>query len=280
MLSTLVSLDSATREYVNLVDIVAYRRPSANRLFDQIYMMEGDMLTQVDVMKDYLSDKDVIFMGDGDGMSMLFGLFASKDIIRSPKSIALLDFDERIVNNAVNFSKEYNFKDKLIFLGEKYNIIESIPEKHEGRYDFFYINPPYGSKNTGISCEVWLHRCMDLCKSESSGCIVIPYDIKQNWTVKAMRYIQRFLLEHGFVIRDMISYMHGYHLKDNPMLRSATLIVDRVESIKSEYSSQNLPTKLLKYLYGSPRPIPRYICDDGTLMGTPDYNWEYGKSFW
>lgn len=111
MLSTLVSLDSATREYINLVDIVAYRRPSANRLFDQIYMMEGDMLTQVDVMKDYFSDKDVIFMGDG--MSMLFGLFASKDIIRSPKSIALLDFDERIVNNAVNFSKEYNFKDKL-----------------------------------------------------------------------------------------------------------------------------------------------------------------------
>jgi len=29
------------------------------------------------------------------------------DIIRSPKSITLLDFDERIVNNAVNSSKEY-----------------------------------------------------------------------------------------------------------------------------------------------------------------------------
>lgn len=39
MLSTLLS--SVSREYVNLVDIVAYRRPAANRLFDQIYMMEA-----------------------------------------------------------------------------------------------------------------------------------------------------------------------------------------------------------------------------------------------
>lgn len=74
--------------------------------------------------------------------------------------------------------------------------------------------------------------------------------------------------------------MHSYHLKDNPVLRSATLIVDRVESIESKYSSQKLPIELLKNLYGSPRPIPIFICDDGTLTGTPDYNWEYGKEFW
>lgn len=168
------------------MDIVAHRRPSVNRLFDQIYMMTGDMLTQVDVMKDYLSNKDVIFMGDGDGMSMLFGLFASKDIINPPKSISVLDFDERIVNNALNFSKEFNFDDKLAFFCEKYNVIECVAEKHRNRYDFFYINPPYGSKNAGISCEVWLHRCMDLCKPASSGCIIIPYDMNQSWTVKAM----------------------------------------------------------------------------------------------
>ena len=64
MLSSLLSSASVVREYVSLVDIVAYRRPTANRVFDQIYMMTGDMLTQVNVMQDYLTDKDVIFLGD------------------------------------------------------------------------------------------------------------------------------------------------------------------------------------------------------------------------
>ena len=113
MLSSLLSSASVVREYVSLVDIVAYRRPAANRVFDQIYMMTGDMLTQVDVMQDYLTDKDVIFLGDGDGMSMLFGLFSVKNIINSPKSISVLDFDERIVNNIINFSLEYGFEEKL-----------------------------------------------------------------------------------------------------------------------------------------------------------------------
>lgn len=280
MLSTLLSTASVAREYVSLVDIVAYRRPSANRIFDQIYMMTGDMLTQVDVMQNYLSGKDVVFLGDGDGMSMLFGLFSVKEIIESPKSISVLDFDERIVNNILNFSQEFEFEKKLNLFSEKYNVIQTISDKYRNKYDFFYINPPYGSKNAGVSCEVWLHRCMDLCKSTCSGCIIIPYDLQQQWTVEAMLYIQKFLLEHGFIIRDMVSYMHSYHLKDNPILRSATLIVDRINVVESEYSYQELPTDLLKNLYGSPRPIPKYIRDDGTLTGVPDYDWKYGKKFW
>ena len=98
MLSSLLSSASVAREYVSLVDIVAYRRPAANRLFDQIYMMTGDMLTQVDVMQDYLTRKKVVFLGDGDSMSLLFGLFAVKEIISSPRSMTILDFDERIIN--------------------------------------------------------------------------------------------------------------------------------------------------------------------------------------
>lgn len=280
MLSSLLSSASVVREYVSLVDIVAYRRPAANRVFDQIYMMTGDMLTQVDVMQDYLANKDVIFLGDGDGMSMLFGLFSVKNIINSPKSISVLDFDERIVNNILNFSHEFKFEDKLHISCEKYNVIERIPKNHEKKHDFFYINPPYGSKNAGISCEVWLHRCMDLCKDACSGCIIIPYDREQEWTINAMVYVQKFLLENGFVIRDMVSYMHSYHLKDNPVLRSATLIVDRIKVKQSKYSLETLPKDLLKNLYGSPRPIPKYICDDNTPNGKADYEWEYGKEFW
>ena len=43
------------------------------------------------------------------------------------------------MNNAVNFSKEFNFEDKLAFSCEKYNVIECVAEKHRGRYDFFTL---------------------------------------------------------------------------------------------------------------------------------------------
>lgn len=278
MLSTLLSSSSVTSTNINLVDIVAHRRPTAYRSYDQIYMMTGDMLTQVNLMQDYLYNKDVIFLGDGDGMSMLFGLFAAKEIIQSPKSISVLDFDERIINNVLSFSKEYNINVK--FHCDKYNVIQRVPQKYMNKYNFFYINPPYGSKNSGKSCEAWLHRCMDLCKDESSGCIIIPYDPEQKWTIEAMLNIQKFLSEHGFVIRDMVSFMHSYHLKDNPHLHSATIIVDRVISINSEYTSQELPDKLVKNLYGEPCLIPKYIDDDESIKGKPNYKWKYGKKSW
>ena len=64
-----------------------------------------------------------------------------------------------------------------------------------GKPILFYINPPYGSKNKGLSTIAWLHRCMELCKQESSGCLVIPYDENVLWTVEAMRNIQDFLIK-------------------------------------------------------------------------------------
>ena len=278
MLSTLLPSSLVTSTNMNLVDIVVNRRPTANRSFDQIYMMAGDMLKQVELMQDYLYDRDIIFLGDGDGMSMLFGLFATREIIQSPKSISVLDFDERIINNALNFSKECNFNIK--FYCNKYNVIQRVPKKYMNKYNFFYINPPYGSKNSGMSCEAWLHRCMDLCKVESSGCIIIPYDPEKKWTIDAMLNIQTFLLAYGFVIRDMVSFIHSYHLHDNPHLRSATIIVDRVIPKTSEFTSQELPADFVKYLYGSTRPIPKYIDDDGSINGNPNYKWKYGRKHW
>lgn len=261
-------------EYSNLADEVAYRRPPANRLFDQIYMETGDMINQTLFMAQYVAGKDVIFLGDGDGMSMMFGLFGKEEIINAPKTMTVIDFDQRIVNNVANFSKEFAFD--VPINSRLYNVIEPIPQDLKQKFDFFYINPPYGSKNMGESTNVWLHRCMDLCNDKSEGCIVIPYDSTMEWTLTAMKNIQNFLIANGFVIRDMVSYMHRYHLKDNPSLKSATLIVERISPKKSDYEDKYLPMELVKHLYGRPRNIPKYIMEDETRLGEPDFNWVYG----
>ena len=123
---------------------------------------------------------------------------------------------------------------------------------------------------------------MDLCTYSCSGCIVIPYNIRWEWSRTAMRKIQGFLFEHGFVVRDMVSDLHQYHLADNPLLPSASIIVDRISQKDSPHCGQSLPSQYAISLYGKPRRIPHYIEIDPNAydLAKPDYNWEYGDAKW
>ena len=101
----------------------------------------------------------------------------------------------------------------------------SISDSNKNKYDFFYINPPYGSKNERKSRIVWLERCMSLCVRELPGIIIILYDEKISCTVKYMANIQAFLIRNGFAIKDMTPNIHHYHFPNYPnhssgMLRS------------------------------------------------------------
>lgn len=284
MLSDIFSEKTFSKKLVSLADTVTFYRPRPLRDFDQIYMMSGDMLAQAELMKSYIETKRIVFLGDGDGMSMLFGLLAVHEYFEPPKRMLVLDFDERILRNIDRFAQDNRFSSIGIAVETLlYNVIDILPDKMNGIYDFFYINPPYGSKNAGKSTLIWLDRCLELCTMNCSGCIVIPYDDRQPWSQDAMLNIQQYLVEHGFVVRDMVSQMHYYHLKDNPGLQSATIIVDRVARRDPDYSQQGIPIDSLKHLYGAPRPLPHYIRIDESdpMKGKADYDWLYGKEkFW
>jgi predicted methyltransferase len=202
------------REYANLADIVINSRPTPNREYDQIYMLNGDMVRQLWQVAEYIQGKNIIFLGDGDGMSMLLGLFAVKNYIASPKSMTVLDFDQRIINNISRFFHKHEISRCYETKCQLYNAIEPITSELCAYYDLFYINPPYGSKNKGVGAQAWLHRCMDLCKSNAIGCIILPYDNDQLWTKEAMVSVQDFLLHNGFVVRHMVPFMHSYHLDE------------------------------------------------------------------
>ncbi len=248
-------------------------RPTPYREYDQIYMKIDDMFKQYDLLKEYVVDTDLVFLGDGDSMSILFSTKGKY----SPKSITVLDFDERILNNIKQITQDEGNQN---INTELYNVINTIPLSHRKKYNFFYINPPYGSKNNGLSCKIWLYRCFELCCDKCFGCIIIPYDEEQVWTKINMNEIQLFLANNGFVIRDMISLMHSYYLEDNPKLLSAALIVEKVKNIDNEFDKKEFPDVFMKNIYGNPRKIPKYIFDDNTVMGKLDMNWKYGKEFW
>lgn len=268
------------KELLGVVDLITMYRPSPIREFDQIYMKSYDMFSQAMKVADFLENQKVIFLGDGDAMSWLFLLLMEKECIPFAQELAVLDFDERIVNN---YRKQFSMskrKEQIKLRANLYNVINPVIDENKGVYDFFYINPPYGSQNDGRSCIAWIYRCMELCKEHSKGCIILPYDIKLEWTVRNIKIVERFLIEHGFVISDMVSDMHSYYLQDNPELVSAYIIVERVENVKSKYENQILPEEMIKNFYGRARKLPEYIRDDGSMYGLRVYDWKYGEKMY
>ncbi len=258
-----------TKQEMNLTDAVVNNRPPPIRDFDQIHMKSGDMLMQTRLMAPYVTDKEVVFMGDGDSMSLMFGLFGQEGLIAPPKHMRVLDFDKRILNRIKNFAESHGFGHMVEV--HSYNVFDSLPEILTERADFFYTNPPYGSKNEGLSGIAFIDRGAELCKRTGiSGCLILPYDHNRRWAQTAMRRIQAHLVQQGFIVSEMIQQLHTYWLEDNPVLASSVVIVDRLEYATSRFGRGSIPMEEVPNFYGeSVTRVPHYISESGE----PDYDW-------
>lgn len=249
------------------------------REFDQIYMKTEDMINQAKLTMPILKGKRVLFLGDGDGMSILLTkLFETENNENLPREISVFDFDERILNKYLQVFNSTSLKDTIEFNCIKYNVVNPIPMNFKNNFDFFYINPPYGSLNKGNSCIVWLYRCIELCKTDCTGCMIVPCNDKFEWTLNNTYNIQKFLNEYGFIINRLFDNLHEYNLDDNPNLLSSSFYLKRVVNLGDNlYANKRMPLSQIKNLYGSERKIPEYIEDDGTDFGKRNYDWEYGS---
>lgn len=251
-------------EDMRLTYLVSKSRVPPLREYDQIYMKDDHICFQTKVMASELANKKVVFMGDGDNMSLMFGLFAMQGKFGQPEHMLVLDFDERILKHIDAFSKTHGFDDMITT--ERYNIKWSIPKKYLEWGDFFYTNPVYSSKTEpkGYGALIFIDRCLNLCTPRCSGCLILPYDCTRLWTQEVNKTIQSYFIDGGCYIREMIPDMHTYDLDDDPNLRSATILVDRLEQKRTRYGYDKIYPKDLRYFYGSDdEAIPEYIDKDG-----------------
>lgn len=85
---------------LNTISDVVQNRPPALREFDQIYMKVGDLVIQAEFIARQFDDLNVIFIGDGDAISLSMMHMKHHGVITyGPQHIIILDFDERIVND-------------------------------------------------------------------------------------------------------------------------------------------------------------------------------------
>jgi predicted methyltransferase len=260
-----VSMDFDLRKAINAISDVVQNRPIPLREFDQIYMKVADMVIQAEYVARVFNNKDVVFVGDGDGIALSAAHLKAQNVIDyGPRSITLLDFDERIVNSVRRFGEKLH--PKIEISAHLYNVAEALPSEHFGEYDGFHINPPWGASNRGESVIAFFERGSQATKEKSLGIVVIADDPDLLWTQEVLRDTQRRAIELGYVVSELLPQLHSYHLDDAPDLRSCSCLFRRIDSGLMETTSEPLESARLENFYGKNSPLRfRYVRERTTL---------------
>jgi len=264
------------RESLKAISDVVNNRPRALREFDQIFMKTADMLLQVEHVSRYFDGKRVVFIGDGDAIGLCLVHLHKRGLLETgPTSVLVLDFDERVISSALGFAKRFGVADRLA--AELYNVADPLPAAHWQAFQGFYTNPPFGASNGGRSVEAFALRGFEAVGEDGVGCLVIADDRSFPWTQDVLFATERFVLENGFLIAELLPEFHRYHLDDAPDLRSCSMVIRRRQFTKSEYGSTPLPACMLDSFYGQNAPLrAHYVRDltNGGKLPSRDYRIE------
>lgn len=253
---------------INAISDVIQNRPRPLREFDQIYMKAGDMVVQSEFVARWADGKRLAFIGDGDAISVCVAYMQQRGILSyGPSRITVFDFDERICNAVTRFAD----KERLENLSSQlYNCLDAF--EHPAVYDSFYTNPPWGASNEGDSVCIFMQRGMEAIGYSGQGIVVLADDPDLEWPKRVLGNVQRYALDQGFFVQQMMPQLHLYHLDDAPDLRSCNLILRSAPENKPHGSSQAItdPARLASF-YGRDTPARvRYVRERERL--------DYGKA--
>ena len=249
------------REALNAVSDVIVNRPPPLREFDQIYMKAADMLIQADHVSKWFTGRDVVFIGDGDALALsLVHLHRTKNIDLGPRSVHVLDFDERVVNSILRFAERYEYEGSVT--ASLYNVAEPLPREFQGAFSAFYTNPPFGASNEGRSVSAFIRRGFEATAADARCCIAIADYEELAWCDVVLARTQDEMLRAGFVVAEMIPRLHRYHLDDLPDLTSCSLVGRRRAYLRPPEPSQPLTDEERAQFYGRNDPLrARYVRD-------------------
>ena len=253
------------RKAINAISDVVHNRPLPLREFDQIYMKVADMVIHSEYVARVFDNKDVVFVGDGDGIALSAAHLKAQEVITyGPKSITLLDFDERIVNSWRQFGEK--LRSKIEVAAYLYNVADALPQEHFAAYDGFHINPPWGASNDGKSVIAFFERGSQATKEKSLGIVVIADNPDLIWTQEVLRDTQYRAFELGYVVAELHPQLHLYHLDDAPDLRSCSCLFRRVDPSCMQRVSKPIERQRLENFYGKNSPLRfRYVREQTTL---------------
>ncbi|MFX1410413.1 MAG: adenosylmethionine decarboxylase [Promethearchaeota archaeon] len=151
-----------------------------------------------------IEGRKIIFLGDDDTISLSVGL------TKLAKEITVLDIDKRILNFLSESAEKLSLKN-LNFIC--HDLRESCPKDIINKYDIVVMDPPY--TNEGL--RLFLKRAKQVLKStiDVNGKIypIIGKKCLLSFGSKPpeeMQQVQLSILDHGFIIKEMIPDFNHY----------------------------------------------------------------------
>ncbi|MFW9867089.1 MAG: bis-aminopropyl spermidine synthase family protein, partial [Candidatus Thorarchaeota archaeon] len=196
------------KEFTYLNDISSFleNRPSPEFALDQSHADLPTVLKKVLFLmkKGDIEGQNIIFLGDDDFISLAVGL------TKLANEITVLDIDKRVLD----FLSESAFKLSI----NNFNILshdlrEPIPQDLLNKYDVVVMDPPY--TNEGL--RLFLKRAREVLKSNikinNKNYPIIGKKCVLSFGNKPPEYMQKLqvsILDHGFIINEMIPDFNHY----------------------------------------------------------------------
>uniref|UniRef100_A0A7V6CEB8 N(4)-bis(aminopropyl)spermidine synthase n=1 Tax=Thermodesulfobacterium geofontis TaxID=1295609 RepID=A0A7V6CEB8_9BACT len=177
-------------------------RPLPTSDFDQGFIKPEDTLKRTAFIYERgdLEDSEIFILGDDDLISLSMALTGL------PKRIVVVEIDERINKFIKEKAKEIGYENIKVY---NYNVIYDLPEELKGKFDIFVTDPVETEKGL----KLFINRCISALKGKgSAGYMGFTH---REASLKKWYDFERFLLDSGFVITDILRDFTTYPEKEN-----------------------------------------------------------------
>jgi predicted methyltransferase len=214
-------LEKQKRQIKAFAAEISANRPTPDVSLEQFLMEDEGMVEQLLLLANRIEPlTDVVFIGDDDHISLLLAKFLSINI-------SVFDIDERVVRSINELAGKHELEGFV--RASLYDVRDDFPEP--GKFSFFYINPPYSSKNEALGVKVWLMRALDAIKADCDGVLVFPgvsSDSELAWVATNVLEFSRYLVEAGCVISAIEQDKHTYIDTNDKHLYSTNYVIHRI----------------------------------------------------
>ncbi len=147
-----------------------------------------------------LNQKRILCIGDNDFASLMMCE------IGRPKEVMVIDIDDRVLTTIKNITKKQKWPIKT----KKFDIRNFSQNNYlkdlEGYFDIFQTDPPY----TEVGFKYYLALGMVALKRKGACYIVAPHMSLESWSDELLYEIEKFLIEHGFFITDILPSFQSF----------------------------------------------------------------------
>ena len=247
-------------------------RPLPVSDFDQGFVRPQDTVARLAFLYERgdLENQEIFILGDDDLLSVAIGLTGMA------KRVGVVEIDSRITEFIRDFCRREGITNIEV---KEYNVLEELPQEERGKYDVFVTDPV----ETRRGLKLFVGRCIESLKGRgAAGYIGFTH---REASLEKWRDFERFLIEAGFAITDILRDFSIYPERDNrweefyktyEIMRKFPLPMPEVDWYKSSFVRFEAvvdpvvppfePPKDLKELYFDDEswatPLPSYLKDE------------------